>query len=94
MRNGIEIDGRKTAPAEVTVLEEQENRVVLEFILHEGRNREIRKMCESQGLEVARLKRNSIGSLKLGMLKQGQYRELTEQEVKKLLRSAGQGNNN
>lgn len=94
LRNGIEIDGRKTAPAEVTVLEEQENRVVLEFILHEGRNREIRKMCESQGLEVARLKRNSIGSLKLGMLKQGQYRELTEQEVKKLLRSAGQGNNN
>ena len=94
LSNGIEIDGRKTAPAEVTVLEEQENRVVLEFILHEGRNREIRKMCESQGLEVARLKRNSIGSLKLGMLKQGQYRELTEQEVKKLLRSAGQGDNN
>lgn len=94
LRNGIEIDGRKTAPAEVTVLEEQENRVVLEFILHEGRNREIRKMCESQGLEVARLKRNSIGSLKLGMLKQGQYRKLTEQEVKKLLRSAGQGDNN
>lgn len=94
LRNGIEIDGRKTAPAEVTVLEEQENRVVLEFILHEGRNREIRKMCELQGLEVARLKRNSIGSLKLGMLKQGQYRELTEQEVKKLLRSAGQGDNN
>lgn len=94
LRNGIEIDGRKTAPAEVTVLEEQENRVVLEFILHEGRNREIRKMCESQGLEIARLKRNSIGSLKLGMLKQGQYRELTEQEVKKLLRSAGQGDNN
>ena len=61
LSNGIEIDGRKTAPAEVTVLEEQENRVVLEFILHEGRNREIRKMCESQGLEVARLKRNSIG---------------------------------
>lgn len=93
LRNGIEIDGQKTAPAEVTVLEQQENRVVLEFILHEGRNREIRKMCESQGLEVARLKRNSIGSLKLGMLKQGQYRELTEQEVKKLLRSAGQGEN-
>lgn len=94
LRNGIEIDGKKTAPAEITVLEQQENRVVLEFILHEGRNREIRKMCESQGLEVARLKRNSIGSLKLGMLKQGQYRELSEQEVKKLLRSAGHGENN
>lgn len=89
LRNGIEIDGRMTAPAEVTVLVEEENRVVLEFILHEGRNREIRKMCESQGLEVARLKRQAIGSLKLGVLPQGKYRELTELEVKKLLRSAG-----
>ena len=71
LRNGIEIDGRKTAPCEVTVLTEEENRVVLEFILHEGRNRQIRKMCESQGLEVARLKRISIGPIKLGMLKQG-----------------------
>ena len=75
------------------MLSEDENRVVLEFILHEGRNREIRKMCESQNLEVARLKRTSIGSLKLGMLKQGTYRELTEQEVKKLLRSAGHKEN-
>lgn len=93
LRNGIEIDVRKTAPCEVTVLTEEENRVVLEFILHEGRNRQIRKMCESQGLEVARLKRISIGPVKLGMLKQGDYRELTEQDVKKLLRSAGHKEN-
>lgn len=89
LRNGIEIDGRVTAPCEVTVLTEEENRVVLEFVLYEGRNRQIRKMCESQGLEVARLKRISIGPIKLGMLKQGDYRELSEQDVKKLLRSAG-----
>ncbi|MCI7264900.1 MAG: rRNA pseudouridine synthase [Eubacterium coprostanoligenes] len=93
LRNGIEIDGRMTAPCEVTVLTEEENRVVLEFILHEGRNRQIRKMCESQGLEVAKLKRISIGPVKLGMLKQGDYRELTEQDVKKLLRSAGHKEN-
>lgn len=93
LRNGIEIDGRNTAPCEVTVLTEEENRVVLEFILHEGRNRQIRKMCESQGLEVARLKRISIGPVKLGMLKQGNYRELSEQDVKKLLRSAGHKEN-
>lgn len=93
LRNGIEIDGRMTAPCEVTILTEEENRVVLEFILHEGRNRQIRKMCESQGLEVARLKRISIGPVKLGMLKQGDYRELTEQDVKKLLRSAGHKEN-
>ena len=93
LRNGIEIDGRKTAPCEVTVLTEEENRVVLEFILHDGRNRQIRKMCESQGLEVARLKRISIGPIKLGMLKQGDYKELSEQDVKKLLRSAGHKEN-
>ena len=93
LRNGIEIDGRKTSPCEVTVLTEEENRVVLEFILHEGRNRQIRKMCESQGLEVARLKRISIGPIKLGMLKQGDYKELSEQDVKKLLRSAGHKEN-
>ena len=93
LRNGIEIDGRKTAPCEVNVLTEEENRVVLEFILHEGRNRQIRKMCESQGLEVARLKRISIGPIKLGMLKQGDYKELSEQDVKKLLRSAGHKEN-
>ncbi|WP_290913045.1 pseudouridine synthase [Eubacterium sp.] len=93
LRNGIEIDGRKTAPCEVTVLTEEENRVVLEFILHEGRNRQIRKMSESQGLEVARLKRISIGPIKLGMLKQGDYKELSEQDVKKLLRSAGHKEN-
>ena len=93
LRNGIEIDGRMTAPCEVTVLTEEENRVVLEFILHEGRNRQIRKMCESQGLEVARLKRISIGPVKLGILKQGDYRELSEQDVKKLLRSAGHKEN-
>ena len=93
LRHGIEIDGKMTTPAEVTVLTQEENRVVLEFILREGRNREIRKMCESQGLEVARLKRTAIGSLKLGMLAQGKYRELSEQEIKKLLRSAGHKEN-
>ena len=93
MRNGIEIDGKKTAPCEITVLTTEENRVVLEFILKEGRNRQIRKMCESQGLEVARLKRTAIGPIKLGMLPQGKYRELSEQEIKKLLRSAGHSEN-
>lgn len=89
LRHGIEIDGRMTAPCEVTILAQEEGRVVLEFVLHEGRNRQIRKMCETVGLEVARLKRTAVGSLKLGMLGQGKYRELSEQEIKKLLRSAG-----
>ncbi|MCC8073549.1 MAG: rRNA pseudouridine synthase [Clostridiales bacterium] len=87
LRNGIEIDGRKTAPCDVNVITEEEGRVVLEFILREGRNRQIRKMCEAVDLQVARLKRISIGPVKLGMLQTGKSRELTDNEVKKLLRS-------
>ena len=84
MQDGMMIDGRMTAPAGVRVLEKQENRVVLEIILYEGRNRQIRKMCEQLGLDVARLKRTAMGPVRLGMLPQGQYRELTAEEVDKL----------
>lgn len=89
LSTGVEIDGRMTAPAEVRVVTKEEGRVVLEIILREGRNRQIRKMCEAVGLEVARLKRTAIGSIKLGMLKQGAYRELAEDEVRKLMIAAG-----
>ncbi len=84
IEGGIVIDGKKTAPAQVRVITRQEGRVVLEIVLHEGRNREIRKMCEKLGLEVARLKRVAIGQVKMGMLKQGDWRDLTDEEIKKL----------
>lgn len=86
---GIEIDGRMTAPSDAHIIEKQDNRVVMEIVLYEGRNRQIRKMCEALGLEVARLKRTSVGSLKLGMLHPGKWRELTEDEVHKLMVSSG-----
>lgn len=88
LTQGVIIDDRKTAPAEVRVILKEEGRVVLEIILYEGRNRQIRKMCEEVGLEVARLKRTAIGSIKLGMLKQGAWRELNEDEVRKLMIAA------
>lgn len=88
LRSGVEIDGRMTAPCDVNIITQEQGRVVLEFVLREGRNRQIRKMCEAVNLQVARLKRISVGSLKLGMLPQGKWRELTDNEVKKLLRSA------
>lgn len=84
MCSGMVIDGVKTAPCEVHIISRQEGRVVLEIVLREGRNRQIRKMCEQLGLEVARLKRTAIGQVKLGMLPQGKWRDLTPDEVKRL----------
>ena len=88
-RNGIEIDGRMTAPADLRILEAQDNRTVVEVTIYEGRNRQIRKMFEALGIEVARLKRTKVGNLKLGMLKQGDYRDLTPDEVNSLYELAG-----
>ena len=84
MSVGMVIDGKRTQPCEVRVKSREEGRVVLEIVLREGRNRQIRKMCEQLGLEVARLKRTAIGQLKLGMLPQGKWRELTADEVKRI----------
>ncbi len=79
---GVYLDGRITAPADVRVLTKEPNRVVCEIAIHEGRNRQIRRMCDSVGLEVARLKRTSVGPLRLGMLKPGDVRELSKEELR------------
>ena len=84
LESGVVIDGRKTAPAQVRVVSREEERCVLEIVIREGRNRQIRKMCAAVGLEVARLKRIAIGGVKLGGLRSGMYRDLTDIEVRKL----------
>lgn len=89
MSDGMMLDGRMTAPAQVTVLEKRDGRAVIEIVLFEGRNRQIRRMCEELGIEVARLKRTAIAGIKLGMLPQGKWRELTPQEVSHILSAAG-----
>ncbi len=89
LAEGVEIDGRKTLPATVVVKEKEQGRVVLLITIKEGRNRQIRKMCEAVGLEVARLRRISIGPLRLGMLKPGTYRELTAEELRALRTAIG-----
>jgi len=91
LSTGIVIDGKKTAEARVKVVTQEGERVVLEMVLYEGRNREIRKMCEAIGLEVARLKRIAEGPVKLGMLKQGTYRSLRKEEVKALMTAVKKG---
>ena len=84
--SGIDIDGdgKLTLPCDVFIIERKEDRTVLNFIIHEGRNRQIRKMCEAVNLDVLRLKRTEIAGVKLGMLGQGKWRELNERELKRL----------
>ncbi|MCQ2441404.1 MAG: rRNA pseudouridine synthase [Clostridia bacterium] len=83
--SGIDIDGRKTLPCDVFVMERKEDRTVLCFIISEGRNRQIRRMCEAVKLEVLRLKRTEIAGVKLGMLPQGSWRNLNERELQRLI---------
>ena len=81
LAEGVELDGVRTAPAQVEVLEKQAGRVVMQIVITEGRNRQIRRMCEAVGLEVARLKRVSEGPVRLAMLQPGKWRALTEAEL-------------
>lgn len=83
-------DGQTTQPATVLVLSEEPGRVVLQITLYEGKHRQIRQMCEQVGLEVARLRRTSIGPVKLGMLKSGTYRDLTAEELRAMRNAIGQ----
>ena len=90
MSSGMVIDGYKTNPCSINVVTKESGRVVLLMTIKEGRNRQIRKMCEGVGLEVARLRRISVGPLKLGMLKPGTYRELTAEELRALRNALGE----
>ena len=84
MRGSIEIDGRKTKPAKVQVLHQYEKTAMLEFVITEGRNRQIRRLCEAAGVTVTRLKRIGEGKLTLGDLPVGKWRDLTVEELQKL----------
>ena len=84
LTEGIVLDGVKTLPCDCFVAERKPDRTVLIFILQEGRNRQIRRMCEEVELEVIRLKRTEIAGVKLGMLPQGKWRPLNEREMRHL----------
>ena len=89
LTSSLMIDGKKTMPADVRVLSSEAGKSVLEIVLYEGRNRQIRRLCEEAGLETLRLKRLSVGQLSLGRLKPGEYRELTAAEIAALKRESG-----
>ena len=77
----MEIDGYKLKPVKVRIISQKNGATNTLFTLNEGRNRQIRKMCEKCGLTIMRLTRIAIGKLKLNDLERGKWRELTENEV-------------
>ena len=85
LRCPMEIDGYVTSPAQVDILELKGEEALLGITIHEGRNRQVRKMCEAAGLKVTRLMRVSEGGVELGTLKSGRWRRLTEEELNMLL---------
>ena len=81
LRQPFLLDGYRTLPVKVTVLERSPAETVLEFTLLEGRNRQIRRMCEQTGLRITRLSRVAIGKISIGELPIGKYRHLGPVEV-------------
>ncbi len=81
LESGVTIEGQKTAPAKVTIAEAQSNNTWIDITIHEGRNRQIRKMCEAVGYPVLRLIRTQLGPWTLGDLATGKYRTLNPSEI-------------
>lgn len=86
LRYGLQLDGRQLKPAKVSLVGQGGQK--LRFILKEGRNRQIRRMCELVGLDVVDLQRIRIGSLRLGDLPEGRWRPLTADERSSLLKAS------
>ena len=89
LRRGVPIDGTRTHPAKVSlrrVLSGKREQTLLELTIREGRNRQIRKMCDAIAHPVARLRRTRIGSITDPKLRPGQFRELTPAEIRNLVR--------
>lgn len=86
LRDGVRLDdGYVTLPADVEVRDAEENRMVLRITLYEGKNRQIRRMCEAVGAPVLLLKRETVGPVRLSKLKPGELRPLTAAEIKLLM---------
>lgn len=86
LQRGIRLEDGKTAPAKVKLLskDHKANKSICEITIHEGRNRQVRRMFEAIGTPVVKLKRERYAFLDLGNLKPGEYRKLTKHEVKLL----------
>lgn len=84
LRSGILLDDHKTAPAKARIIKEETFATVVLVTIHEGRNRQVRRMFEEVGHRVLQLRRVRFGPLELGALPRGQWRELTDEEIRRL----------
>ena len=89
LRRGVRIEDGVTAPARVEILKQGERNTLLEIQIYEGRNRQIRRMCQEVGHEVVDLQRIAIGNVGMGHLKSGHYKKMSLQEVERLKQEAG-----
>ncbi len=87
LRKGVEIDDYVTKPAKVKILktDEEKNQSRLEITIHEGKNRQVRKMCETVGYKVLALHRSKIGNIDVKNLPLGKWRYLTDAEINNIL---------
>ena len=85
LKEPIELDGYKIKAPKVRPVRMEPTRAILDVTIHEGRNRQVRRMCQAAGLEVARLKRIAEGGLRIGELKPGAWRYLEPRELELLL---------
>ena len=88
-QTGIAIEDYTTAPAKVNVIEETKKDSIIELTIHEGKNRQIRKMFETLGYTVLRLKRIAIGSISIQGLEEGKWRYLSKKEIDALKKTTG-----
>lgn len=84
LRGKIELDGEKLSPATVNYIKPTPDGAVIEIIIHEGKNRQVRRMCEQANLSVIWLRRIAEGKIKLGELEKGKWRHLTSDETRYL----------
>ncbi|MDP4093156.1 MAG: pseudouridine synthase [Bacillota bacterium] len=89
LRKGVDIGGFVTSPAKVEITEKKKNSCILKIAIHEGKNRQVRRMFESVGYPVIKLERTSIGGLKLEGLEKGRWRHLNNEEIKYLTHYSG-----
>lgn len=88
LRRGVELDDGVTAPAKARLLAARKDESAVELKIHEGRNRQVRRMLDAVGHPVTRLIRTAIGPIDIGALKVGTYRDLSQEEVNKLYAAA------